>query len=140
VVAESGGDVFLACWQGRPIAGAIFLRWRGRVLYKFGASSAANLDLRANNLVMWEAIQFYAAQGCGELDLGRTSLSQDGLRRFKRGWGAAESIIAYEKYDFARANFVEENDLASGWHTACFRRAPRGLLRLIGKLVYPHLT
>lgn len=140
LIARGAGCVFLACHQGRPIAGALFLHRGGQALYKYGASDEAHLDLRANNLLFWVAIQFYADHGYQTLDFGRTSLGNDGLRRFKLGWGAAESRAGYLKYDLRRDRFVTDRDLASGWHNALFRRLPLPVLRWVGARLYRHLT
>lgn len=140
LISRGAGCVFLARHQGRPIAGALFLHRAGQALYKFGASDEARLDLRANNLLFWTAIRFYANHDYRTLDFGRTSLGNEGLRRFKLGWGAAESRAAYLKYDLRRNRFVTDRDLASGWHNALFRRLPLPVLRWVGAQLYRHLT
>ena len=38
-------------------------------------------------------IRWACENGYRELDFGRTDLEQDGLREFKRGWGAEESPL-----------------------------------------------
>jgi hypothetical protein len=134
------GQVFLAYHHGRPVAGAVFLQSFRQALYKFGASDEANLELRANNLVFWTAIRHYAERGYQTLDLGRTSLDQSGLRRFKLGWGAVETTIEYVKFDLRRDRFLTERDHVTGWHTALFRRLPIPVLRWLGARLYPHLT
>jgi hypothetical protein len=35
-------------------------------------------------------IRWACEAGCRELDFGRTDLDQEGLKQFKRGWGADE--------------------------------------------------
>ncbi|MCZ7636146.1 MAG: GNAT family N-acetyltransferase [Verrucomicrobia bacterium] len=134
------GEIFLAYHQGRPVAGAVFLRSFRQALYKFGASDEANLELRANNLVLWTAIRHYAERGFQTLDLGRTSLDQSGLRRYKLGWGATETTIAYVNYDLRHDQFLVGRDRSTGWHTALFRRLPIPVLRWLGACLYPHLT
>ncbi len=73
---------------------------------------------------MWEAIKWHARQGCESLHLGRTSLHNDGLRRFKLGWGAEEQPIEYVKYDLRQERFVTDRDESAGWHNQVFRRMP----------------
>jgi hypothetical protein len=72
------------------------------------------------------------------LHLGRTSLANAGLRRFKLAWGAREQIIEYVRYDLKLRAFVAGKDDAFGWHNRVFRLLPIGVLRLIGTLLYRH--
>lgn len=140
LVARDAGCLFSAYHQGHAVAAAVFLYRGKRAVYKFGASDKSRQELRANNAVMWEAIQHYAARGFESLDFGRTSCQQAGLRRFKLGWGTRETRIAYWKYDLRRRCFVTVNDRSTGWHTALFRHLPVPVLRWLGARLYPHLT
>jgi hypothetical protein len=89
---------------------------------------------------MWEAIKHCRELGCNLLDLGRTSQGQEGLRRFKLGFGASEQTIRYYKYDFSKLAFVKGVDLATNRLTAIFSHFPPPLFRLAGRLLYPHLS
>lgn len=133
------GFVALARCRGRAVAGAVFLQFGHKAVYKYGASIGDSSPVRANNLVMWEAIRWLAAQGCRHLDLGRSSLDNEGLRRFKRGWGAQERLISYCKYDLRQDTFVKDQDRSRGWHTAVLARLPVPVLRWLGAILYPHL-
>ena len=90
--------------------------------------------------MMWNAIKRYAEHGFARLHLGRTSLANEGLRRFKLGLGAREERIEYYKYDFLEESFVRDTDRAEGWFNRVFRLLPSPLLRLAGSLLYPHLS
>jgi lipid II:glycine glycyltransferase (peptidoglycan interpeptide bridge formation enzyme) len=140
VLERGQGGVLIARAEMTPVAAALFFHHGRQALYKFGASDYAFQSLRANNLVMWEAMKRYAGQGFTGLHLGRTSLANEGLRRFKLGFGAVEHRIEYGKYDFSRREFVVEADRAQGWFNRVFRRLPLPLLRLAGRALYPHLS
>jgi hypothetical protein len=140
VFGQGQGGVLVARAGMTPVAAALFLHHGRQAIYKFGASDYEYQSLRANNLVMWEAIRRYAGQGFTGLHLGRTSLGNEGLRRFKLGFGAAEHRIQYSKYDFSRREFVSDTDRAEGWFNGVFRRLPLPLLRLAGRALYPHLS
>jgi hypothetical protein len=109
-------------------------------VYKFGASNKSEQQLRANNLVMWEAIKWFAANGVKMLRFGRTSCHNEGLRRYKLSWGAEEYRIFYYQYDLRRNVVVPENDRSSGWHNHFFRNAPIVLNRLAGAFLYKHIA
>jgi hypothetical protein len=140
VLASNRGWVVLA-WHGAvPVAGAVFLHFGRQAIYKFGASDETHQNLRANNLVMWRAIQHYAQNGYDSLDFGRTSLFNEGLRKFKLGWGALEREVSYVRYDPREGAFVTARDEAQGWHNRVFRLLPLPLSRLAGIVLYRHIA
>jgi len=139
-VIEPGlGFVVLATLDSRYVAAAIFFQFGTTAIYKFGASSLAFQQFRGNNLVMWEGIRLLAQSDAKVLYFGRTSLSNQSLRRFKLGWGAEEEIINYCKWNTSTAEWTVRRDHSSGRHSAIFSRMPLALNRLAGTLLYPHL-
>ena len=100
VLSQNMGMIVSAKHQQRPVASAVFFHTGAEAIYKFGASDPAFQELRANNLVMWEAIQWCVRNGKKILDFGRTSLANEGLRRYKLGWAAEERRIDYYRFDF----------------------------------------
>jgi CelD/BcsL family acetyltransferase involved in cellulose biosynthesis len=140
MLAQGLGFIATARWEDKPVAAAVFLHQGRQALYKFGASNYDFQHLRPNNLVVWEGIRQCAARGCERLHLGRTSLANDGLRRFKLGFGAREQEIRCCKYDFRAGRFVTDVDRAEGWFNRIFACLPPPLLRLAGRLLYPHLS
>jgi CelD/BcsL family acetyltransferase involved in cellulose biosynthesis len=139
LLAPGHGTLFLARHEGRPVAGILCLRFGRHVVYKYGASDERFQHLRANNLVMWEALRHYAATGHTLFDFGRTSLDNEGLRRFKRSWGATEATVGYLRLDPSTGTPLSAPDRASGWHNAVFRHLPLPLSRAAGALLYKHL-
>ena len=140
IIGSGSGDVVIARVGQVPVAGAVFLHGDTDVLYKFAASDDAFQHLRGNNLVLWRAIEHYARQGRRYLDLGRTSLTNEGLRRFKLSWSAEEQTIDYYRYSMKTGNVVPTPDKATeGLHTRVFRSLPQALTRLIGAAAYKHL-
>lgn len=140
VLAPGHGFVVTAYHESCPIAASVFFHHGREAIYKFGASDARFQPLRPNNLVMWAAVRRYAQQGFAGLHLGRTSLANEGLRRFKLGFGAEESQCTYRRYDFRSRSFVQDVDRAEGWMNHLFRRAPERILRWAGEILYPHLS
>lgn len=138
---EAGNGFVALARQGEaPVAGAVYLKLGAQAIYKFGASDYRFQHLRPNNLVMWSAIRKLAAEGCSALHLGRTSLANEGLRRFKLAFGAREETTAYSRYDFRRNAFMETPDRAEGWANNLLRLLPGPLFRAVGRLLYPHLS
>jgi Acetyltransferase (GNAT) domain len=138
IMSKNLGMIAIASSQQRPVAASVYLQMGTRAVYKFGASDESFQQLRGPNLVMWEAIKWLARHGATTLHLGRTSLGNEGLRKFKLGWGAAEEIIEYVEYDLRKHAFVTETDASTGWYNRVFNVLPSGVSRLAGALLYRH--
>jgi CelD/BcsL family acetyltransferase involved in cellulose biosynthesis len=140
VLSQNLGMIVTAKSGGHPVASAVYFQSRRETIYKFGASDPSCLELRANNLVMWEAIQWCARNGKAALNFGRTSRHNDGLRRYKLGWGATEREMQYYRQDLRTNAFVQARDEASGWHNRVFRSLPVCVGRGAGALLYKHMA
>lgn len=132
--------LFLASYRGKCVAAAIFFHFGSKVMFKFGASDLAFQHLRPNNLLMWEAIRHFIAEGSHSLHMGRNEMDNPGLRRYKLGWGTAESQLAYHRYAPAHKAFVGGCNPQQGWQRFAFRHIPVPLSRVIGSLLYPHMA
>jgi CelD/BcsL family acetyltransferase involved in cellulose biosynthesis len=140
ILAPGKGCVVLARLGDSAVAGAVYLHSGKTVLYKYGASDEAQQHLRANNLVMWNGIKWHAERGFLSLDFGRTSLANEGLRRFKLSWGTQEYGIAYSKIDCEHNTFGIAEDKAAGWHTRIFQKMPIPIARIVGEALYRHVA
>jgi hypothetical protein len=139
VIKPGLGFTVLARRGSRPIAAAIFFRFGKNALYKYGASDKKFQELRANNLVMWQGIQFLAGNGTEKLHFGRTDCENDGLRRFKLSWGTEEEIIDYFRVDPSGRTCLASTLPDSGFYKKIFARLPLAVNRLAGAMIYPHL-
>ncbi len=138
ILSRNQGQIVLAWLGSTPVAGAVFFHFGQSAIYKFGASDERLQHLRANNLVMWEAIKWHAQRGFASLDFGRTSLANTGLRKFKLSWGTVERTIEYVRWDLRTNAFVTVKDEASGWYNRIFRLLPVSVSRLAGAVLYKH--
>ncbi len=140
IINRGLGFIVLAQHGPRPIAAAIFFRFGRNALYKYGASDKRFQALRANNLVMWQGIQFLARNGAEKLHFGRTEQENEGLRRFKLSWNTQEETIDYFRVDpSGRHCLAPARSHDSGLHKKVFGRLPLLLNRLAGSMIYPHL-
>jgi len=139
IIRPGLGFTVLARCGSRPIAAAIFFRFGKNALYKYGASDKRFQELRANNLVMWQGIQFLARNGVEKLHFGRTECENEGLRRFKLSWNTKEETIDYFRVDPSGRESLVPASSNSGFHKKIFGRLPLTLNRLAGSLIYPHL-
>jgi CelD/BcsL family acetyltransferase involved in cellulose biosynthesis len=90
MVRHDLASVAVARAGGTPIAASVFLHWNGTFVYKYGASDATSWRFRPNNAVLWHAIRWAAEHGYTTFDFGLTDDGDEGLRTFKRGFGADE--------------------------------------------------
>jgi Acetyltransferase (GNAT) domain len=139
IIRPGLGFVVLAQRESRPLAAAIFFRFEKNALYKYGASDKRFQELRANNLVMWQGIQFLARNGAEKLHFGRTACENDGLRRFKLSWNTEEDTIDYFRVDPLGRQCLVPAHYDSGFHTRIFGRLPLVFNQLAGSMIYPHL-
>jgi len=138
VLNKNKGIVIVSRYNGKSIAGAIYLFVDGKVLYKYGASLFEYQNFRANNLVMWEAIKYFTGRGFSEFNFGRTEYENVGLRQFKKGWGVEEKILNYYRYDLRKNNFIGTSTNSSEFTNQIFKKIPLSMLKVIGSAAYRH--
>jgi len=139
IIVESQGFVVSASYKGKIIACAVCFHYGGAALYKYGASDIQFQHLRPNNLVMWAAIKWFLKNGYKSLSLGRTRAENKGLRQFKNGWSAAETVIKYYKYDLAKQMYVSHCPEVRSFYNKLFGKMPVPLLKITGRLLYKHV-
>jgi len=139
IIAVNLGFVVLASYRGKTIAGAVYFHLGDKALFKYGASEKKYQHLRANNLVMWEAIKYYCQNGYKSLNLGRTEPENKGLLQFKSGWGTKKHVINYYKYDFKKRAFVQNSSRVIGFYNKIFKNMPIPILKVVGSILYKHM-
>jgi lipid II:glycine glycyltransferase (peptidoglycan interpeptide bridge formation enzyme) len=138
IISQKKGCVVLAFFDKRPVAGAVYFHIGDKAFFKYGASDRKYQHLRPNNLVMWEAIRWYARNGFNYLSFGRTDPENQGLLQFKQGWGTREVNINYYRYSLERNTFVG-GGLRGRTSYGFFQKLPSPLLHFIGFLFYRHV-
>lgn len=121
----------------RPIAAAVFLRFGGTVVYKYGASAPDHWRERPNHLIFWRAIQDACSAGDRYLDLGRSDLDNAGLRAFKSHWGAQERTLFYTAIPtLAPTHRGTRQHVSRRIMSATIRRSPPMVCRALGAVLY----
>lgn len=138
ILEQGFGFILLAYLEDECIAANIFLHWGQTLTYKYGASNPERLDLRPNNLLMWEGIRWGCENGYRILDLGRTSISNVGLRNFKNKWGAKETPLPYAILP-ARSYSSPNKRIERVMHSI-IRNSPSWVCRVSGELFYKHFA
>lgn len=136
---EAGlGFVWVVRDGDRPVAAAVFLTHNGTLTYKYGASDAAALGKRPNDLLFFELIHWACEAGFETLDFGRTDSDNEGLRRFKRSWGAEELPLSYTYLTDREPAPPHPPRMRRRLATATIRRSPALLGRIAGEVLYRH--
>ena len=138
IISKKLGFVLLARYKQAPIAGGIFFHFGKNAIYKYNALDKKYQHLRPSDLITWKAIEWYCEKGFDNLCFGRTDSENEGLRRFKKGWGVEERIIKYYRYNFARQCFVKRSGSERS-SSVIFRVMPVPVLKMIGSLLYKHI-
>lgn len=139
LIGADHGFIVIVEGEKRPLAAAIFFKFGRHAIYKYGASDERLQKLRANNLAMSAAIKTLADAGAEILHFGRTEKENEGLRRFKRSWGATEEEIRYARFEMKSGSWKAAHPAGAGLHKHVFRALPASLNRLAGAMIYPHL-
>ena len=98
IIRPGLGFVVLVKYSGTPVAAGIFGGYSKILTYKYGASDVKYLRLRPNNLLLWVAMQEAVRLGYSIFDFGKTEMHNEGLRKFKSGWGSIESPLCYSYF------------------------------------------
>jgi hypothetical protein len=138
IVTPGLGFVFLAFKDQTPIAGGVFFKFNNTTFYKYSASDMTYKSLQPNHAFLWQGIQRAIAEGCTVFDFGRSEKSNEGLRRFKRGWAATEHELAY--------TVIADRPPKTGPPTLetlfgpVLRLSPEFVCELSGELLYKHFA
>lgn len=132
------GKTFIVYKDNIPISAGIFFFYKDQITYKFGASNTKYWDLRPNNLLFWEVIKYGCKKGYRSLDFGKTNINNEGLLRFKRGWGTDEYPLNYihypEKSDVKGKRKIEQ------YSKFIIQNSPVLVTRLSGELFYKYFA
>jgi CelD/BcsL family acetyltransferase involved in cellulose biosynthesis len=135
-LAAGLGFVVTAHRDGTPLSSAVILDYNGRLYYKFSASDRSQGDVGAGQAVVWDAVRWGCENGHREFDFGRTELGNEGLRVFKRAWGADERDLTYTV--LAERPPRPPGGGALKLLGPVIRKSPEIVARVIGRAGYRH--
>jgi hypothetical protein len=141
VISQDLGFIILAEWEGKVIAGVLFLTYQDTIYYKFNASDENHLQKRPNHLAIWEALRYACADGYKHCDFGRCSPEEEGLRIFKSRWGAEEVSSPYYYYPKVKGfTTIPESSLRYRAMKLFSHVAPQFVFRATGSILYKHIA
>ena len=140
VISQHLGFMLMGEWEGKVIAGVLFLTYKDTMYYKFNASDENYLQKRPNHLVIWEAMRYACANNYKHFDLGRCAPEEEGLRTFKSRWGATEVKLPYYYYPRIKGvTTLTENSLGYRVMRLVSHVMPQAVFRATGSVLYKHL-
>lgn len=141
VISQGLGFTMLAEWEGKPIAGVLFLTYKDTIYYKFNASAEKHLQKRPNHLAIWSALRYACDNGYKHCDFGRCSPEEEGLRVFKSRWGTREVGSPYYYYPEVKGfTTVPEDSLRYRTMRLASFIAPKFVFRMAGTILYKHMA
>lgn len=126
--------LYMAFYEGQPLAGAITTNYAGKTCYIYGASDNVHRNVMPTYLIQWEMIRWAAETGCTVYDFQGVSGKIDpehhlyGLYRFKKGFNGTLDALAGEFDYFYRplmAKIVDKAIDLSEWLRAVRRKLRR---------------
>jgi hypothetical protein len=125
-------------YKDKIIAASVVLRSKNTFHLEYSASDQNFHKLCSNQKLIWEAIKIAHNAGARYFDFGRSPLKNQSLIEFKERWGAKRLNLEY-KYFPRSKRFDTEKGLSRKILSFTNHHLPDYLLRIEGKLLYPHL-
>ncbi|PIQ86230.1 MAG: hypothetical protein COV73_04930 [Candidatus Omnitrophica bacterium CG11_big_fil_rev_8_21_14_0_20_43_6] len=94
--------LFMAYKGNTPLGGILLLLHKNTVIDGYAASCPEYNELRANDLLVWESIDWAGQNGYSLFDFGADSSRQESLLAFKRKWGGV--CIPMHHYSLSAEN------------------------------------
>jgi Acetyltransferase (GNAT) domain len=132
-------QIRIARKDGTAIASIFTLSHRQKMVYKYGCSDAHSHNLGGMQFLFWHLIRDSKERGFVELDFGRSECSNTGLVTFKDRWGTTRQLITYLRYPHRPPSAEQGPSTIMTLGKKLFSHCPRGVLRLAGNLLYPHV-
>jgi FemAB-related protein (PEP-CTERM system-associated) len=125
----------------RAVGGLVAIHYARRVTVTWASTLRAERPRCPNYLIYWEALRWALGLGATHFDFGRSPIGA-GTYRFKRGWGAEESPLAWTHLspagDVLRPSGLRESRLFVRL-SAVWQRLPVGVTRALGPALRRHL-
>jgi CelD/BcsL family acetyltransferase involved in cellulose biosynthesis len=126
----------------RIIAGSVFLLFGRTVSYVFNGSRLADLTLRPNDIIQWQAIGDACKRGFKYFDFGEVPDGNCDLAKFKSKWGAQPTRL-HRYYstspDAESAAVVKSHGYGTRLPEAAWRRLPLKATAWLGDRLYSYL-
>jgi len=121
------------------VAGSIFLFFGKTASYSFSAMDRNHASLRANDALLWHAINTASARGFRVFDFGEVPDGHDALAKFKMKWGADPQRLHRYYSPAPRSSVSHDHSDSRTLAAATWRALPLKLTEWIGDQIYRFL-
>jgi len=135
-------SLHLADYNGKIIAGIIFFKYKKRVSMEFVGSDKNYNNLCPDHFLYWHMIKSAFEEGIEIVDLGRTSINNQGLMEFKSRWGT--EIQEMPIYYYPK---ISDMDIKPPESTRTYelirkinRNSPHFLYHFVSRFYYRHAS
>jgi serine/alanine adding enzyme len=119
------------------IGGGCFHHYHDTITFKYGCCLKAFSPMRPYNALTWKGITHGIDNGARHFNFGATSIKDEGLLFFKKGWGAEKGKAFFYYLPIKGQPPKMEAYLDSfQWIKKIWRRLPKPMLRLVGPYFY----
>lgn len=130
-------QIVLSHYDDRIVGGTLYLEWEDTLYYKFAASRLDDLDVRPNEIAIWEALRLARSRGLAFIDLGISGLNQPGLIRYKEKFAQDSEDVRYlRRVADAGSCLRDTPELQSMTERLCEPGVPEEVYRRAGDLLY----
>jgi Acetyltransferase (GNAT) domain len=137
IIADGLGFISLTRSGAIYISAAVFCGFNGTLTYKYGASDPAYLSSSPNYLMFWDTMVHARQEGFLRFDLGKSDLSNSGLRFFKDGWNSTETELPYSYYPSAPSSGLLQL-LNKKLIEPAIKKSPAIVCRMAGEGLYKY--
>ncbi|MDA7875221.1 GNAT family N-acetyltransferase [bacterium] len=137
IIERGMGNIGIVTKQNRPIAAGVLLSSNRRLIYKYAASNPDALADRPNDWLVYHCIKMAVDTGHKYFDFGISEKSQEGLRRFKKKWGAVESDVFH---NYLAGSPEVDTDPSTVVRVAgeVIKRTPTIVCKTLGRVLYKY--
>lgn len=118
----------------RDVGGLVAIHFADAVSVPWASTLRSERRRCPNNQIYWEAIRWAIGRGAGTFDFGRSPVDS-GTYRFKRGWGASERPLHWQRFDADGREQPWKSAAESPWLqrlSQLWTRLPVGLASALG--------
>lgn len=132
--------LYLAEHDGRPINGIIDFPFGDTVYHWAEVSDYDYRDLDGGSLLLWNAIEWSAAEGYETFDMGRTR-EGTGVYMYKKSFGGTKTWMD-DSHHFPNGEFELPNPDDEGYDAAkkAWRRLPLAVTRIVGPRIRQRIS
>jgi len=131
----------LATSEGKNMGAHLILKFKGLAISEAIGDRIEFRKLGTNYSLYWQGIKLACREGYRTFSFGRTSVQNQGLLSFKRGWGTVEETLSDGFYPREISQEMERKE--SSWKYRAVKTiaegAPNYFFPLFGKFVYRHM-